>query len=104
MADTHRVLLTSSALADLEGIASYIRQESPQAAPSTAARILHAIDSLSSMPARFRRAGRSRKRGTLVHSMVVRPFVVYYRVEHDPAAVYVLNVRHGKRRQPRRFE
>jgi plasmid stabilization system protein ParE len=104
MSATHRVILTASALADLEAIAGHIRRDSPQSAASMAERILDAIDSLVSMPTRFRRAGKSRKRGTPIHSLVVRPYIVYYRVETSPAAVYVLNVRHGKRRQPRRFE
>ena len=104
MANTHRVLLTAEALADLEAFAGYIRRDSPQNAAEIATRILDAIDSLASMPTRFRKAGVSRKRGTPVHSMVVRPFIIYYRVNHQPPAVFILNVRHGKRRQPRRFE
>jgi hypothetical protein len=35
--------------------------------------------------------------------MVVRPFIVYCRVEQQPPAVYVLAVMHGHQRQPRRF-
>ena len=104
MADTHRVLLTAGARADLEAIAGHIRRDSPQNAAGVAERVIDAIDSLASMPTRFRRAGTSRNRGTPVHSMVVRPYIVYYRVEQGTASVHVLHVRHGKRRQPRRFE
>jgi len=64
MAAAYRVLLTATALADLEGIARYIRRDSPQNAATTAGKILEAIDSLESMPGRFRRAGSSRKRRT----------------------------------------
>jgi len=103
MADTHRVILTAEALSNLEGIARHIRQRSPQNAATVAETILDAIDSLTSMPSRFRLVGKSRKHGTPVHAMVVRPFIVYYRVEDRPPAVYVLHVRHGRRRQPRRF-
>ena len=104
MPDTHRVILTADALSDLEDIARYIRQDSPQNAAGMAGTILNGIDSLGFMPTRYRRIGKSRKRGSPIHAMLVRPFIVYYRVEEKPAAVYVLNVRHGKRRQPRRFE
>lgn len=104
MAETYRIVLTDEALSDLHEIARYIRQYSPQNAVAVADAILAAIDSLSFMPARFRRAGRSRKRGSDVHAMLVRPFIVYYRVELSPAAVFVLTVRHGARRQPRRFD
>lgn len=104
MSETHRVVLTADALADLAAIAHHIRRDSPQGAASMAAKLYDAINSLSSMPTRFRRAGTSRKRGTPVHSMVVRPYIVYYHVAQAAAAVYVLSVRHGKRRQPRRFK
>jgi plasmid stabilization system protein ParE len=103
MPDAHRVILTADALADLEDIARYIREHSPQNAADVANAILDAIDSLTAMPARYKVVGRSKKRGTPVHGMVVRPFIVYYRVEQGPPAVYVLHVRHGTRRQPRRF-
>ena len=104
MPATYRVILTNEALSDLEGIADYIRQHSPQNAATVAEKILDAIDSLATMPKRFKRVGKSRKRGTPVHAMVVRPFIVYYRVAEPPGAVFILNVRHGARRQPRRFE
>jgi len=103
MDDTHRIVLTADALADLRGIASFIRGHSAQNAAGVAETILDAIDSLGSMPDRFKQVGKSRKRGTPVHSMVVRPFVIYYRVERSPPVVYVLNIRHGRRQQPREF-
>src|SRR5438034_10527821 len=104
MPATHRVILTADALSDLEAIARYIRQYSPDNALGVAERILDAIDSLAFMPTRFRQVGKSRKRGTPIHAMVVRPFIIYYRVEQTPAEVCILSIFHGKRRQPRRFE
>jgi len=104
MQDTHRIILTNGALSDLDGIASYIRKDSPQNAANVATAILNSIDSLAYLPTRYERVGKSRKRGTPVHSLVVRPFVIYYRVEHSPPAVYILHIRDGRRRQPRRFE
>jgi toxin ParE1/3/4 len=104
MAQAHGIILTQEALADLERIAGYIRQQSPQNAAAVSEAILSAIDSLSSMPARFKRVGKSRKRGSLIHAMVVRPFIIYYRVEQSSETVYILNVFHGARRQPGRFE
>src|SRR4051812_39418105 len=61
MADTHRVILTAGALADLEAIAAHIRRDSPDNATAVAARIIDAIDSLAAMPTRFLRAGMSAK-------------------------------------------
>jgi plasmid stabilization system protein ParE len=39
-----------------------------------------------------------------VRSMPVPPFIVYYRVDDVRLSVRVLSVRHGARRQPRRFK
>ena len=103
MPDTHRVILTAEALTGLDQIARYIRNHSPQNAAAVAGAILDAIDSLGQMPTRFKQIGKSRTRGTPIHALVVRPFIIYYRVEDRPPAVYVLEVRHGSRRQPRRF-
>ena len=103
MPDTHRIILTAQALLDLSKIASYVRQNSPQNAAAIAERILDAINSLAFMPDRFKRAGVSKGRGSSVHAVVVRPFIVYYRVEEQCAAVYILHIRPGSRRQPRRF-
>jgi plasmid stabilization system protein ParE len=66
--------------------------------------LIKSIDELERFPSRFRSSGRSRKRGSPVHSCVVRPFIVYYRIEEKNRAVFILNVRRGARRQPRRFE
>jgi plasmid stabilization system protein ParE len=60
------------------------------------------IDSLASKPQRYKQVGKSRKLGSSVHAVVVRPFIIYYRI--DAEAVHVLNVRRGARRQPKRFD
>lgn len=103
MTDRHRVILTAAALSDLEGIARFIRAQSPQNAAAVANAILNGIDSLEFMPARFKVVGNSARRRTPVHGMVIRPFIVYYRVEAHRPDVYVLHIIHGSRRQPRRF-
>jgi plasmid stabilization system protein ParE len=103
MADTHRVIVTREALQDLEEIAGHIYRESPQNAAVMSGKILDAIDGLGFMPRRFKVAGTSRKHRSPVHAVTVRPFIVYYRVEDSPAAVFILHVRHGARLQPRQF-
>ncbi|HEY1684747.1 MAG TPA: type II toxin-antitoxin system RelE/ParE family toxin [Tepidisphaeraceae bacterium] len=104
MPQGHRIIITREALADLEKIAAYIRQQSPQNAAAVSEVVLGAIDSLAFLPARFKRVGKSRKRGSPIHAMVARPFIIYYRVEQSSETVYILNVFHGARRQPGRFE
>src|SRR5437868_4231293 len=103
MPESYHVILTQQAFSDLEAIAQYIRQQSPQNAVEVADFILDAIDSLESMPERFRRVGNSRKRGTIIHALVVTPFVIYYRVDKAVSAVHILNIAHGAKRPPRRF-
>ena len=99
----YRINITELALADLERIFEHIRLDSPQHAPAVIERILNAIDGLESMPARFRPAGRTRKRGSVVHARVVRPFIIYYRIDERILTVFIVEVRHGARRQPRGF-
>jgi toxin ParE1/3/4 len=104
MPDTYRIVLTDQALSDLQAIADFIRQHSPQNAASVAQKIFDAIDSLASMPARFKQVGNSQKRGTPIRSMVLRPFLIYYRVTASPRAVHILTIRHGARQPPRRID
>ena len=95
--------LTSEAISDFETIARYIRARSPQNAAAFADVLLNAIYSLQSMPHRFKIVANSRRRRTAIHSMVVQPYLVYYRVSDNPARVFILKIVHGARRQPRRF-
>ena len=104
MPETHHLIITDEALFDLQEIARFIRNDAPDAAAGVAESIIAAIDSLASMPDRFRRVGKSRKRGTPVHALVVRPFIIYYRVDASPDMVHILQVIHGARKQPRRFK
>jgi plasmid stabilization system protein ParE len=101
---SYHVILMSEALADLQGISRYVRGNSPQNAPILAKRVVEAIDSLGSMPKRFRFVGMTRKRKSPVHAMSVPPYIIYYRIEERQQAVRVLSIRHGAQRQPRRFK
>ena len=102
-ADTYRVILTGDALTDLERICDCVREDSPQNAATIAESILTATDSLAFMPGRYKRVGTSLSRRTPIHTTTDWPFIIYYRVEKIQMAVYILTIRHGRRRQPRRF-
>jgi toxin ParE1/3/4 len=104
MPGDYRVNITSEALGDLRGIFDYIQRDSAENAAKTIERILDEIDSLKAMASRYKLVGRSRKRKTPVHSMVVRPYIVYYRVDEQTREVSIMSIRHGNRKQPRRFE
>jgi addiction module RelE/StbE family toxin len=104
MPDPYRINITPRAQADLESIFEYIRQDSPQNAARVIDQLLAAVAELKFLPARFRQAGRSRKHGNPVHARVVRPFIIYYRIDDPARTVFITEFRHGARRQPRRFD
>jgi len=104
MTGEYRIHITDRALHNLEAISNYISTDSPQNAARMVRRILDGIDDLAFMPKRFRIAGRSRKLGNVIHARVVRPYIVYYRVDDSPKYVFITEVRHGARLQPDSFE
>ncbi len=103
MPDRYRVRITRRASDDLIGICTYIERDSPQNAASVAQELLDAIDSLSLFPYRYRVHENRKDPAKTVHAMPVPPFMVYYRVVVPHDLVEVIAVRHGRRRQPRRF-
>jgi plasmid stabilization system protein ParE len=68
----------------------YIARGSPKAAAQIKQGLVDAADSLSLFPNRGRRAGRSRE------LVVVRPFIMRYRV--TPGSVIVLRIKPGAQR------
>ena len=99
----YRVITRPRASADLFETFEYIERDSPQNAAVVIARILDAIDSLDGLPYRCKVHRSNKNPDRVVRSFVVRPFLVYYRVIERDLVVEVLTVRHGARRQPRRF-
>jgi plasmid stabilization system protein ParE len=99
----YHILIPPKALRDLVDICSYVERQSPQNAASVARQLLDSIDSLAFLPRRYEVHENRRDPALTVHSMSVPPFIVYYRVDDDQQAVRVLAIRHGARRQPRRF-
>ena len=104
MGDAFRIKITNGALADLEGIFDHVQTDSPQNAAGLIERILDDIDRLALLPTRHPVAGNSRRTGLPVYKLVVKPFLVYYRVDLRRKALFVMEVRHGAMRQPTRFD
>ncbi|HZZ44372.1 MAG TPA: type II toxin-antitoxin system RelE/ParE family toxin [Tepidisphaeraceae bacterium] len=96
--------LTKEAMADIQNIYDHIEQDSPQNAAKVVREILAGADSLSFMPTRFRQVGKSISRGSPVHAVVIRPFILYYRIEHHSRVLFVLSIYHGRQQQPQRFQ
>jgi plasmid stabilization system protein ParE len=104
MAGSYRILISEDALNDLRRIFDFIEVQSPQNAPAVIERLLDEVDGLERMPARFKRVGVRKRSGVPVHSLVVRPFIIYYSVQSSPKIVVIMMVRHGHQRQPTEFD
>lgn len=92
-----RVRWSPDAVADLESIVEYIRQDNSAAAQ----RIGQTIYDRLSVLGRFPHAGRhGRVEGTREFPLPPLPFIVVYRVMTDEDIVEIVNVIHGAQRWP----
>ena len=103
MPQSYRVIVLPEAFADLDRITDYIQQDSPQNAARILDQLWNATRTLDTFPHRYKVHELRRDPAKTVHSMPVPPFIIYYRVDETNRSVRVLTVRHGRRRQPRRF-
>ena len=103
MPDRYRIIISPRASADLHGVHKYIETESPQNAAGVLDALIRAINSLEQLPHRHRVYQGRREPSAAVRRMPVPPYLVYYRVDDKNRPVEVVTVRHGRRRQPRRF-
>jgi toxin ParE1/3/4 len=99
----YHIILSPEAGADIEAIHEFIGKTSPQNAAAMVGRILDAITSLETFPHRNVVEHRSDKIAHAVRSLVVRPYIVYFRVLDPQRAVRILSVQHGARRRPSHF-
>ena len=103
MPTTYSVIVLPRAFADLEAILDHIAKESHQNAVTTIDRLWRAMQSLTVLPHRYEVHEHRRDPSKTVRSMTVAPFIGYYLVDNQNHVVRILHVRHGHRRQPRRF-
>jgi toxin ParE1/3/4 len=103
VARNYQVIVSPRASGDLSQIYEYIALDSPENAAKFLQALFDAIDSLVLLPARHPLIeSRPRiKRETRV--MPVSPYLIYYHILEAQGAVRIVTVRHGARRQPRRF-
>lgn len=86
---------TRSALADLQGIRSYIAKEAPETAARVGSRIVEAVDQLGKFPD----SGRpGRVKGTRELRISGTPYFIPYRTQEDQ--VQLLCVFHGRQDYP----
>lgn len=99
-----RVIVAPRAFADLDEIWEYIKQTSPANAVKVIDGLWQAMQSLREFPRRYQVVSAHSRPRKAVRRMPVPPYLVYYRVLEGAHVVRVLTVRHGRQRQPRRFE
>jgi toxin ParE1/3/4 len=87
---------TTAALDDLEGIAEYLFEKSPQSAAQLVRKIYEAPSSLKNYP----NLGRSgKKEGTRELVLAPLPYIVVYQLGVD--VLYILRILHGAQDWPR---
>ena len=99
----YRVIVSPEAIRNLDAILVWMKRDSVQNALTVFDSLWQATQSLQRFPHRYKIYRQNRKSQLVIRSMPVPPFVIYYRVIERFTTVRVLTVRHGARRQPRRF-
>jgi plasmid stabilization system protein ParE len=96
----YRVILTDSAIADIEGIFGVVRAV-PVGGYAWANEMLDALNSLGTFPKRYPLAREAEATGRSIRCMLFgRKHGIYrslYEVEEIPKRVWILHVRHGAR-------
>lgn len=103
MSRTYHVIISPRALGDLERIYEHIALDSQQNAASFLLELLDSIDSLEQLPARHALIESRPRIKRETRAMPVGSYLIYYHVLEAQGAVRIVTVRHGARRQPRRF-
>lgn len=91
-----RVRWTSAAADDLESIANYLFENTPENAARLVRDVYEAASSLKSLPSRGR-AGK--KAGTRELVMSSLPYIIVYQVREDTA--HIVRILHGSQDWPR---
>ena len=104
MATAYRILLAKRAAADLQNIFDHIAKDSVRNAAKMVSVIFDAIEGLKIFPHRNVLADQHPKVKNRIHTLPVRPYVVFFSVNDDGRVVRVLRVRHGAMRRLKRYE
>ena len=97
----YRVILTDSAIADIEGIFGVVFQERPIGGYAWANALLEALNSLGTFPNRYPLAREAQVTGRPIRCLLFgKGHGIYrslYEVAEHPKRVWILHVRHGAR-------
>jgi len=102
--DRYRLIIAPKAALDLTAIHAVIAEDSPQNAALMAMRIMDALELLQVARHRTVLAAQPQGLKYAVRSLVIRPYVVYFRAIEEQKVVRILRIRHGARRSLRHFD
>ena len=104
--DSYRIIVTPDAEADLSELRDYIANvlRSPETARSYLHHLRKEIGSLSEMPARIKAVDEEPWHSRGIRKLIVKNFLVYFRIVEEEKMVYILNVIYARRDQLRILE
>ena len=92
MSETYNVIITPEAQADIRGIVLYVARELavPQAAKSLEQAFRSQINSLSTMPKRFKTVDEQPWKDQGIRRTLVKKYYIYYVVDEEVCAVKII--------------
>ena len=99
--DSYQIIVTPDAEADLSELRDYIANvlRSPKTARSYLYHLRREIGSLSEMPARIKAVDEEPWHSCGIRKLIVKNFLVYFRIVEEERTVYILNVIYARRDQ-----
>lgn len=106
MIASYQITVTPDAEADLSELRDYIANvlRSPETARSYLHHLRKEIGSLSEMPARIKAVDEEPWHSRGIRKLIVKDFLVYFRIVEEEKMVYILNVIYARRDQLRILE
>lgn len=91
-----KVLITDSALLDLQEIVQFVAQDDPAAAMRLGSKLIRKAMGLATMPERhvYHDAARG------IRKQPISPYLIFYVCDPEAAVVHILHFWHGARRSP----
>ena len=101
--DSYQIIVTPDAEADLSELRDYIANvlRSPETARSYLHHLRKEIGSLSEMPARIKAVDEEPWHSRGIRKLIVKNFLVYFRIVEEEKMIYILNVIYARRDQLR---
>lgn len=103
MLPKYQPILADKASREIDEICKFIAANSAQGAETVAREFAKVIESLGFLPYRNRVYERRKDPKLAVRTATAFQYILYYRINEQALTVEIFTVRHGARRQPKRF-